>query len=85
MRAIDNPGKAICPKAPLVGVGKGEVELDDGWPFPLGTGLTPIIEPFPHLSTIFGWVDGGECSLGGRVFPDDRTGGWGDGDLDLDG
>jgi hypothetical protein len=69
---------------PLFRVGRGEVELEDGWPFPLRIGFTPIIVPFVHLSTIFGWVEGGECSLGGSVWPDDRTGSWGDRDLDLD-
>jgi len=63
-------------------VGKGEVELGV-WPFPFGTGFTPIIGPFAHLSTTFGWVEGGECSLGGSPRPNDRTGGWGEGDLDL--
>lgn len=62
---------------------KGD-ELDTGRPFPLITGFTPIIGPFAHLSATFGRVEGGNGSLGGVACPDDRTGGWGDGDLDLD-
>jgi len=79
---MDNPGKATRPKLPLFGVGKGEMGLC-GWPFPLGTGFMPIIGPFAHLSATFGWVEGGERSLGGSPCPNDRTGGWGDGDLDF--
>jgi len=81
---VDNPGKGTCPGVPRVGVGKGEIELGNGWPFPSRTGFTPIIGPFAHLSTILGWVEGGECSLGGSVCPDNGTGGWGDGDLGSD-
>ena len=84
MRAIDNPGRAICPGLPLFRVDKGGVEPEDGWPFSLRTGFTPIIGPFPHLSTTFAWVVSGEYSSRGSACPDDRTGGWGDGDLDLD-
>jgi hypothetical protein len=65
-------------------VGKGEVELDDGRPFPLRVGFTPIIDLSAQMSTTFGWVEGGGCSLAGSVCPGNRTGGWGDGDLDLD-
>jgi len=84
VRAMDNPGKGIRPKVPRAGVGKGEVVTEDGWPFPLRRGFTPIIGPFAHLSTIFGWVEGEKCSLWGSACPGDRTGGSGDGDLDLD-
>lgn len=48
------------------------------------TGFTPIIGPFAHLSTTFGWVEGGERPLGGIVCPSDRASSWGDGDRDLD-
>ena len=85
MEASDNPGKAIFPKAPPVGVGEGEVELDVWRPFPLKAGLTPIIGPFAHLSTIFCLGEGGKCSWWGTVCPDGRAAGWGDGDLDLGG
>ena len=64
-------------------MGKGEVELGV-WSFPFGIGFTLIIGPFAHLSTTLDWVEGGERSLGGGPRPNDRTGGWGDGDLDLD-
>ena len=60
-------------------VGEGGVELEGGRSFPLKAGFTPIIGPYAHLSTTFGWVGGGECSLGGTACLDDRIGSWGDG------
>jgi hypothetical protein len=82
--ASHNPGKAIFPEVPRAGVEKGEVVLDVGWSFPLITGFTPIIRPRSHLSVTFGMVEGGMCSSGEIVCPDDRAGGWGEGDLDRD-